>query len=97
MCRKKCSPVRRKVRKYTAVILSVFILFTTYFELAVKAQLRDVIIRDMQTLSEQAVTAAVEDYLSENADENCSNKISQKITLAIIKNHQIDKPSNQSA
>lgn len=68
MCRKKCSPVRRRIRKYTAVFLSVFIVLTIYFELAVKAQLRDVIIRDMQTLSEQAVTAAVEDYLTENAD-----------------------------
>lgn len=68
MCRKKLSPTRRKIRKYTAVLLAVFLLCTAYFELAVKHQLRDVIIRDMQTLSEKSVTMAVDDFLSENAD-----------------------------
>lgn len=68
LCRKKLSPVRRKLRKYTAVFLSLLILLDVYVELAVKHQLRDVIIRDMQTLSEQAVTMAVDNYLSEHAD-----------------------------
>ena len=65
MCRKKLSPVRRKIRKTIAVFLSFLILFTVYFEIAVKHQLRDIIIRDMQTLSEQAVTMAVDDLLAE--------------------------------
>lgn len=67
MCRKKLSPLKRKLRKYIAVFLTLLVLFTVYFELAVKHQLRDVIIRDMQTLSEQSVTMAVDDFLSENA------------------------------
>lgn len=67
MCRRKLSPTRRRIRKYIAVILAVLILFTTYFELAVKHQLRDVIIRDMQTLSERSVTQAVDEFLSEHA------------------------------
>lgn len=68
MCRKKPGPVRRRVRKTIAFLLSLLILFTAYFELVVKAQLRDVIIRGMQTLSEQSVNQAVEEYLSEHAD-----------------------------
>lgn len=68
LCRKKLSPVRRKLRKVTAVFLTILILLTVYVELAVKHQLRDVVIRDMQTLCEQAVTMAVDDYLAEHAD-----------------------------
>lgn len=68
LCRKKLSPVKRKLRKYTAVFLAILILLAVYVELAVKHQLRDVIIRDMQTLSEQAVTMAVDDYLADYAD-----------------------------
>ena len=68
MCRKKRSPVRRRIRKILAVLLTVWILCLAYFAWAVKAQLRDVIVRDVLTLSEQAVTMAVEDYLAENAD-----------------------------
>ena len=67
MCRKKLSPTKRKFRKYIAIFLTLLILFTVYFELAVKHQLRDLIIRDMQTLSEQCVTMAVDDFLRENA------------------------------
>ena len=48
MCRKKLSPVQKKIRKTVAVFLSLLILFTVYFEIAVKHQLRDIIIRDMQ-------------------------------------------------
>lgn len=68
LCRKKLSPVRRKLRKYIAIFLAILILLTVYIELAVKRQLRDVVIRDMQTLSEQAVTMAVDDYLAEHTD-----------------------------
>ena len=68
MCRKKLSPTRRKLRKYTAVFLTLLILLTAYFELAVKHQLRDVIIRDMRTLSEQSVTTAVDEFLADHAD-----------------------------
>ena len=70
MCRKKLSPVQKKIRKTVAVFLSLLILFTVYFEIAVKHQLRDIIIRDMQTLSEQAVTAAVDDLLAEYSGGN---------------------------
>ena len=68
LCRKKPSPVRRKLRRFITVLLAILILLTIYVELSVKHQLRDVIIRDMQTLSEQAVTMAVDDFLEEHAD-----------------------------
>ena len=68
MCRKKVSPLRRRVRKTVALLLVLLTAFTVWFETAVKTQLRDVIIRDMLTLSEQSVTMAVDDYLRENAD-----------------------------
>lgn len=74
ICRPKLSPVRRRIRRYFAVFLAVFIISVTYLELAVKAQLRDVIIRDMQTISVQAVNDVVDDFLSENFD------IGEKIT-----------------
>ena len=68
LCRPKISPLRRRVRKYTAVFLAVSILVITYSQLAIKSQLRDIIIRDMQTVAEKAVTQAVEDYLSSHPD-----------------------------
>lgn len=68
MCRKKLSPARRKIRKTIAVFLALFIFLTVYFELAVKHQLRDILIRDMQTLSQQAVTQAVDELLSEQGE-----------------------------
>ena len=67
-CRPRLSPARRRARKCIAVFLAVFILFVTYFELAVKAQLRDVIIRDMKTVAVKAVNDAVDGFLSENFD-----------------------------
>ncbi|MBQ9680370.1 MAG: hypothetical protein IJV48_06800 [Ruminococcus sp.] len=68
LCRKKLSPVRRKLRKYTAILLVIVIGCVTYFEYAVKAQLKDIIVRDMQTVAEQAVTAAVDEFLAEHTD-----------------------------
>lgn len=68
VCRKKLSPLRRKVRKYIAVGLTILIIMTVYYELAVKEQLRDIIIRDMQTVAEESVTMAVDDFLSEHFD-----------------------------
>ena len=68
LCRSKPSPLRRKIRKYIAVLLTVTIAFAVYFEFAVKAQLRDIIIRDMRTVSEEAMNMAVDDFLSEHAD-----------------------------
>lgn len=68
LCRKKCSPLRRKLRRSIAVLLAASVALITYYEIAVKAQLREVIIRDMQTVSEKAVNLAVQDFLSENFD-----------------------------
>lgn len=68
MCRRKLSPRRRKLRKYIAIILSVCILLLVYYECAVKAQLTDIIVREMQTVSQQAVNTAVDKFLSENFD-----------------------------
>lgn len=68
LCRKRPTPRRRRARKLIALTVAGIILCLTYFELAVKTQLRDIIIRDMQTLSERAVTLAVDDYLAENPD-----------------------------
>ena len=68
VCRKKLSPLRRRLRKYIALGLAVLIILTVYYELAVKAQLRDIIIRDMQTVAEKSVTMAVDDFLSEHFD-----------------------------
>lgn len=68
LCRKRPTPRRRRARKLIALTVAGILFCLTYFELAVKAQLRDIIIRDMQTLSERAVTLAVDDYLAENPD-----------------------------
>ena len=68
VCRKKLSPVRRKIRRTIAVVLAALILLTVYFEIAVKEQLSDIIVRDMQTLSETAVTLAVDDLLREQGE-----------------------------
>lgn len=68
LCRKKPGPVRRRIRKYIALLLILSVALTVYFECAVKALLREVIIRDMLTVAEQSVSLAVDDYLSEHAD-----------------------------
>ena len=68
MCRKKASPRRRKLRRYIAFLLLLCIALTAYYELAVKALLGDIIIRNMKTLSERAVNLAVKDFLSEHFD-----------------------------
>lgn len=68
MCRKKLSPVRRKLRKYTVVLLIAAVLFTIYFETAIKVQLKDVMIREMRTLSEKSVSQAVDEYLADHTD-----------------------------
>lgn len=68
LCRKKLSPLRRRIRRYLVLLLAVFIAAVCYAEIAVKAQLRDVIIRDMRTVSVQAVNTAVDEFLSENFD-----------------------------
>ena len=68
LCRKKPSPLRRKLRKYIAVLLVFAVIGLIWFEYAVKAQLTDVITREMQTLCEQAVNEAVDKFLSENFD-----------------------------
>ena len=44
VCRKKLSPVSRKIRRTIAVVLAVLILLTVYFEIAVKEQLSDIIV-----------------------------------------------------
>ena len=66
LCRRKPGPLRRRLRRYAALILAAVVVCEAYFELAIKAQLRDVIIRDMRTLSVQAVNTAVDEFLSEN-------------------------------
>lgn len=68
VCRKKLSPRQRKLRKYIAMFLSVCILLLVYYECAVKAQLTDIIVREMKTVSQQAVNTAVDKFLSENFD-----------------------------
>ena len=59
LCRPKLSPLRRRIRKYTAVFLAISVLFITYTQLAVKSQFRDIIIRNMHTIAEQATVQAV--------------------------------------
>ena len=68
LCRKKHSRTRRRARKLAALSSAVFILLIAYYETAVKSQMTDIIIRDMRTLSEQAVTMATEEFLAENPD-----------------------------
>lgn len=68
LCRKKLTPRRRRLRKYIALTLAVLTAALIWFEYAVKAQLGDIIVREMHTLSEQAVNDAVADFLSENPD-----------------------------
>lgn len=66
LCRRKRTPLQRKLRRICAVILVAAILLLIYFEVAVKAQLSDIIVRDMQTVAEEAVTEAVDEYLSQH-------------------------------
>ncbi len=68
LCRKKLTRRRKRIRKYILLLLVFLILVTIYIETAVKYQLTGVIIRDMRTLSEQAVNMAVDDFLAENFD-----------------------------
>ena len=68
LCRPKLSPLRRRIRKYTAVFLAISVLFITYTQLAVKSQFRDIIIRNMHTIAEQATVQAVEEFLSSESD-----------------------------
>ncbi len=68
LCRKKLSPRRKKLRKILAAVLVLTLLFVWYVEYAVKEQLQDVIIRNMRTISETAVTMAAQEYLAENPD-----------------------------
>ena len=68
LCRKKPSPLRRRIRKYIAALLVIIVIGLIWFECAVKEQLTDVIIRQMETVCEQAVNEAVDKFLSENFD-----------------------------
>ncbi len=68
LCRKKPTLRRRRVRKLAVICLAAIIFLIAYFETAVKSQLSDVIVRDMRTLSQQAITMAAEDFLAENPD-----------------------------
>ena len=68
LCRKKRTPLQRKIHKTCAVVLITAILLLIHFEISVKAQLEDVIVREMQTVAEEAVTAAVDEYLSRHFD-----------------------------
>ena len=67
-CRPKRSPLRRKLRKFTAIFLVLTILSLVYIEIFVKTQLKEIIIREVTTLCEQAVNTAVEEFLEENMD-----------------------------
>lgn len=68
LCRKKLSATQRRIRRCIAVVLAVCILLVAYIEFAVKAQLRDIIIQEMHTVSQTAVNMAVSDFLAEHAD-----------------------------
>lgn len=68
MCRKKPSKKRRKLRRYIALFIALAVAVTAYYELMIKAVLRDIIIREMKTISEQAVNSAVEEFLGEHFD-----------------------------
>ena len=64
LCRKKLSPVRRRIRRVCCVMLAVVILSLAYFEWAVRAQLGDVIAEELMSVTESAVDTAVADYIS---------------------------------
>ena len=68
MCRKKPTKRRKKLRGYIALFLLLITALTIYYETAVKSLLSDIIVRDMRTLSEQAVNTAVKDFLNEHFD-----------------------------
>lgn len=68
LCRRKLSLRRRRWRRRLILLFAGLILCVLYFECAIKAQLRDIIIRDMTTLSERAITMAADDFLAENSD-----------------------------
>ena len=68
LCRRKVKGARRRIRRYICVILVAAVLFTVYFEVAVRVQLTEVIRTRMRTVAQTAVNSAVGDFLSENAD-----------------------------
>lgn len=68
MCRKKPTKRRRKLRRYIAVFVLFCAALSVYYELAVKALLGDIIIREMKTVSERAMNSAVADFLDEHFD-----------------------------
>lgn len=68
LCRRKVKGARRRLRRYICIILIAAILFTVYFEVAVRVQLSEVIRTRMRTVAQTAVNTAVGDFLSENAD-----------------------------
>ena len=64
LCRKKLSPVRRRLRRMISWLLMVAVVSVAYFEWAVRAQLGDVIAAELKSVAESAVDAAVAGYLS---------------------------------
>ena len=68
LCRRKPSGVRRRLRRYICFLLITAILFTVYFEVAVRVQLCEVIRTQMRAVAEQAVCEAVSAFLQDNAD-----------------------------
>lgn len=68
LCRSKPSKTRRRVRRYICILLIIVTLCVTYFEVAVRVQLTQIIRIRMRTAAQEAVIAAVSDFLSENGD-----------------------------
>jgi len=68
LCRKKLSPVRRRIRRMLCVLTAAVIVSLAYFEWAVRAQLSDVIAAELISVAESAVDIAVADYISAHTE-----------------------------
>lgn len=74
MCRRKLSPVRRRIRRICSVALVLAVVSLAYFEWAVRAQLSDVIAAELRSVAADAVDAAVAEYITDH------HEIGQKLT-----------------
>ena len=68
LCRAKPGKVRRRLRRYLFIVLAAVIMVVTYFEVAVRVLLTEVIRAEMRTAAEEAVNEAVNDFLTEYPD-----------------------------
>ena len=68
LSKRKPGPVRRRLRKYTAILLMIVIILVIFFETSVKGQLTSLIVEELKRVNETAVIDAVDAMLQEDQD-----------------------------